>query len=91
MMPLHAAWQTGKPPHQQVVEVEDDGRIIRVRAQWGRDGYLPHWESEDRDTLWRPSAFTRWRFPEGSIAKDGRASGAPTPDAGGSAGKPDPS
>lgn len=54
-------WQTGKPPHGQVVEVEHEGRIIRVRAQWGRDGYRPHWESEDRDTHWSPAAFPRWR------------------------------
>ena len=54
-------WQTGKPPNEQVVEVEDGKRIIRVRAIWGRDGTLPHWESEDRDTLWHPSAFSRWR------------------------------
>lgn len=54
-------WETGKPPNEQIVEVEDEGRIIRVRAMWGRDGMRPHWESEDRDTLWAPSAFTRWR------------------------------
>ena len=58
-------WQTSKPPNEQVVEVEDEGRIIRVRAIWGRDGYVPHWESEDRDTLWSVPTFTRWRMPQG--------------------------
>lgn len=55
-------WQNSKPPNEHVVEVEDeDGTILRVRAIWGRDGLLPHWESEDRDTLWHPSVFKRWR------------------------------
>lgn len=57
-------WQTGKPPNEKVVEVEaDDAGIIRVRAIWGRDGTLPHWESEDGDSVWHPSAFSRWREP----------------------------
>ncbi len=60
------SWQTGKPPNEQIVEVEDEGQIVRVRAVWGRDGLLPHWESEDRDTLWSPSAFDRWREVEAS-------------------------
>ena len=55
------SWQTGKPPNEKIVEVEDAGDIIRVRAVWGRDGMRPHWESEDRDTLWSPDAFARWR------------------------------
>lgn len=55
-------WRDGKPPNEQIVEVEDeDGRTIRVMAIWGRDGTLPHWESEDRNTHWNVSAFTRWR------------------------------
>ena len=54
-------WQTGKPPNERVVEVEDEGQIIRVRAIWGRDGILPHWESENRDRFYSPSAFRRWR------------------------------
>lgn len=57
------AWQTGAPPNEQVVEVEWNGFIIRVRSIYGRDGTLPHWESEDRDTLWTPNAFDRWRVP----------------------------
>ena len=57
-------WETSKPPDDTLVEVEYEGAIIRVRAVWGRDGMLPHWESEDQDTLWRPSAFTRWRLAE---------------------------
>jgi hypothetical protein len=54
-------WNYGKPPSDQIVEVEYKGAVIRVRAIWGRDGTLPHWESEDRDTLWSVSAFYRWR------------------------------
>lgn len=55
-------WQTGKPPNETLVEVEDDqGRIVRARAIWGRDGTLPHWQSENADTRWHPSAFGRWR------------------------------
>lgn len=57
-------WQMGKPPNEVVVEVEGDNTIIRVRAIWGHDGTLPHWESEDRDTLYAPSAFSRWRSVE---------------------------
>jgi len=58
-------WQAGKPPHKQIVEVEDeDGAIIRVRAIWGGDGYRPHWRSEDDNTHWDVSAFTRWRPTE---------------------------
>jgi hypothetical protein len=56
-------WRTGKPPNEVVVEVMDGAEVIRVRAIWGRDGMLPHWESEDRDTLYRPSAFDKWRLP----------------------------
>lgn len=55
------AWQTDNPPNEQVVEVEYGGKIIRVRAIWGRDGTLPHWEEENRNRLWHPSAFQRWR------------------------------
>jgi hypothetical protein len=55
------SWQTGKPPHGVLVEVMDTDGIHRVRAVWGSDGVLPHWESEDRDALWSPSAFGKWR------------------------------
>ncbi len=54
-------WRNEKPPNETLVEVEYEGGIIRARAIWGRDGMLPHWESEDRDTLWEPRAFSRWR------------------------------
>lgn len=68
-------WQTGKPPQGEVVEAEDDGQLVRVRAIYGdKDrGVLPHWESEDCDTLYAPSAFSRWRVIPSS------ASGAPQP------------
>lgn len=55
-------WQAGKPPNETLVEVEHKERgVIRARAIWGRDGTLPHWESEDRGILWSPNAFNRWR------------------------------
>lgn len=54
-------WQTSKPPNEQLVEVEYNGQVIRVRAIWGRDGTRPHWEDEDKNRLWSPSAFNRWR------------------------------
>ena len=59
---MNQEWQTGKPPNEVDVEVEDeDGEILVAHAFYGRDGYLPHWESADGSTLWSPSAFTRWR------------------------------
>ena len=54
-------WQNGRPPSGRIVEVDKEGQIVRVRAIWGRDGLRPHWESEDGDTLYSPSAFSRWR------------------------------
>lgn len=54
-------WQTTKPPNEEIVEVQDGGRIIRVMAFYGRDGYRPHWRSEDGNTFWEPAAFTKWR------------------------------
>ncbi|MPZ20155.1 MAG: hypothetical protein GEV06_19890 [Luteitalea sp.] len=54
-------WETGKPPNEVVVEVQHRRSVLRARAIWGRDGVLPHWESEDRNTLWPPHAFTKWR------------------------------
>jgi hypothetical protein len=68
-------WSSEKPPSETLVEVKDDERgIIRVRAIWGRDGTLPHWESEDRGILWSPNAFKRWR-PIGSVSvSEGEAS-----------------
>lgn len=59
-------WETGKPPPGEIVEVEDpenEGVILRVRAIWGdrNKGVTPHWETEDRSTLYYPYAFQRWR------------------------------
>jgi hypothetical protein len=64
-------WRTGKPPNEVVVEVMDGAEVIRVRAIWGRDGMLPHWESEDRDTLYRVSAFDKWRYPARDVSHVG--------------------
>ena len=54
-------WNRGKPPPDELVEVRDGARVIRVRARWGRDGMRPHWESQDGNTLWPPEAFREWR------------------------------
>jgi len=55
-------WCSEKPPNEVLVEVEHDNYgIIRVRAIWGRDGTLPHWEMEDKSIVWGPNAFNRWR------------------------------
>lgn len=59
-------WQTGKPPDLKVVEVKLGNKIIRARAIWGRDGILPHWETEDSRSssagcLFPPHAFAEWR------------------------------
>jgi hypothetical protein len=62
-MKNHAEWRYDKPPNETLVEAELNGGIIRVRAIWGRDGTLPHWESEDRSTVWSVQRFGRWRFP----------------------------
>lgn len=35
-------WQYGKPPNEQIVEVEENGKVIRVMAFHGRDGYRAH-------------------------------------------------
>lgn len=55
-------WQYGKPPNEQVVEVEYGRKIIKVKAIWGRDGTLPHWEAVDGVRLWSPNMFKRWRL-----------------------------
>ncbi len=54
-------WQTGKPPNEVLVEVECNDEIIQVKAFHGRDGYLPHWQTEDGGKVWGVNTFTRWR------------------------------
>ena len=54
-------WNTGRPPNEKLVEVEDGDKIIQVMAFFGRDGYRPHWTNEDRTKSWDVSAFRRWR------------------------------
>jgi hypothetical protein len=55
-------WQTGKPPHNVVVEVEFNGEIVQGRAIWGdRDkGVIPHWELSNGIHL-SSDWFDRWR------------------------------
>jgi hypothetical protein len=67
---IPADWNIGPPPHRDLVEVFEDGQVLRVRAIWGSDGVLPHWESEDGDTLYDPSAFRFWRHIETGAAHD---------------------
>jgi hypothetical protein len=55
-----SSWQTGPPPSGTLVEVELDGNIIKAKAVYGREGILPHWESED-GTCRPVEAFRKWR------------------------------
>lgn len=55
------SWTIAKPPNETLVEVEYEGQIIRVMAFFGRDGYRPHWRSEDETKTWHPSQFKSWR------------------------------
>ena len=59
--PVEEPWQTGRPPNEELVEVMLDGEIIRVRAFYGRDGWRPHWRSEDETTSWSVESFSAWR------------------------------
>jgi hypothetical protein len=54
-------WNTGIPPNETLVEVEDGDKIIQVMAFYGRDGYRPHWTNEDHTKSWDMWAFRRWR------------------------------
>lgn len=54
-------WQTGKPPNEVLVDVEDGEQIIQVMAYFGRDGSRPHWRNHDGSKCWDVSAFRRWR------------------------------
>lgn len=55
------AWNYGKPPNEEFVEVEHpDGKIIEVQAFYGRDGYRPHWQGRD-GVSWSVDAFQKWR------------------------------
>lgn len=55
------AWQTGPPPNERLVEVEDGETVIVVKAIHGRDGVRPHWTNEAEDRLWPADSFRRWR------------------------------
>ena len=57
-------WQTGKPPHNVVVEVEYyEYGPVQARAVWGdKDkGVLPHWELATGVHV-EANAITRWRY-----------------------------
>ena len=52
-------WETGKPPNEELVEVEVNGSSIEAMAIYGRDGVLPHWETQHGK--WPADKFRRWR------------------------------
>ena len=54
-------WQNTIPPNEQIVEVELDGNILKVIAFFGRDGYLPHWQTPDGRQSWPANKFDKWR------------------------------
>lgn len=56
-------WKSIPPPRDTLVEVETELGIIKVRAIWGNleKGILPHWESENGNTLYHPYSFKQWR------------------------------
>ena len=55
-------WKTTNPPNEVLVEVELDGEVIEVMAFYGRDGYRPHWRTENGDRQWSADTFQRWRY-----------------------------
>lgn len=59
-------WNSGKPPNEVLVEVEcpETKQIIRAKAFYGRDGWRPHWRSEDDNTFYDVHYFRRWRSIE---------------------------
>lgn len=55
-------WVNGeKPPNEEWVEVLSGNKTVMVaKAVYGRDGYLPHWQTIDGE-LHHPSKFNVWR------------------------------
>tara|TARA_R110001599_G_scaffold49076_2_gene140348 strand:+ start:391 stop:576 length:186 start_codon:yes stop_codon:yes gene_type:complete len=54
-------WNYGAPPHDELVEVELDDKIIKARAIHGGNGYIPHWQNENGSISWSVQQFNRWR------------------------------
>ena len=67
---MNLRWQYGPPPNEKLVEVEHEGKYIRVKAFYGRDGYRPHWLSELGGTSWSVDYFKRWRHIESEAPND---------------------
>ena len=44
---MNDQWQTTTPPNETLVEVENEGEIIKVMAFYGRDGYRPPGEATE--------------------------------------------
>lgn len=57
---IERPWIYDKPPNETDVEVEHNGRVIVVRAIWGREGTLPHWRGND-GSCYGVRMFQRWR------------------------------
>lgn len=49
-----------RPPNEIWVEVKDGDKIIEAMAFYGRDGYLPHWQTRD-GSCYEQRAFREWR------------------------------
>lgn len=61
---MDKVWETGKPPHDTLVEVEYDGKVWFAKAMWGdpKTGVLPHWElGRDGNLQVSPGGIKRWR------------------------------
>lgn len=56
-----AEWNSGVPPHNEIVIVELDGKEIPAIAIHGGEGNLPHWKSPDDSKAWAQDKFKRWR------------------------------
>ena len=53
-------WKATAPPNEVWVEVKDGKEVRVVRALWGRDGRLPHWE-DPNGGVYGHKTFRLWR------------------------------
>ena len=60
-MTNHEWVSNSPPPNEEWVDVlSEDGVIIRAMAFYGRDGWRPHWRTED-GTSYSCDTFNIWR------------------------------
>lgn len=54
-------WLIQNPPNEELVEAVNEytGEIQRVMAFYGRDGYRPHWRSEDNNIHYPVAMFIK--------------------------------